>query len=155
MVGTTLLIIVLPTQSMQLFVGTDCAMAMKKPNNTKSCSYCSGRERGASRGLSMRRRRRRRRGLKKKAKNYAKNGPHFCCSYCKHRNKRNKETKECVQKQTVAAAAPCSLLCCLPPTPLKNGPKNKTLPLYSSIFWYFHTTLTCCSQEKLGFAKSQ
>jgi hypothetical protein len=44
--GTTLLIIVLPTQSMQLFVGTDCAIAMKKPNNTKSCSYCSAREGG-------------------------------------------------------------------------------------------------------------
>jgi hypothetical protein len=47
MVGTSLLIIVLSTQSMQLFVGTDCAIAMKKSNNTKSCSYyCSGREQG-------------------------------------------------------------------------------------------------------------
>lgn len=132
--GTTLLIIVLPTQSMQLFVGTDCAIAMKKPNNTKSCSYCSareggrqgGREGGASRGLS---RRRRRRGLKKKAKNYAKTGPTFAVATA------NTETKECAQKQTVAAAAPCSVLCCLPPTPLKNGRKKKPLPLCSSVFW--------------------
>jgi len=108
---------------MQLFVGTDCAIAMKKPNNTKSCSYCSareggrqgGREGGASRGLS---RRRRRRGLKKKAKNYAKTGPTFAVATA------NTETKECAQKQTVAAAAPCSVLCCLPPTPLKNGRKK-------------------------------
>jgi len=40
------LLLYLPTQSMQLFVGTDCAIAMKKPNNTKSCSYCSAREGG-------------------------------------------------------------------------------------------------------------
>jgi biotin synthase-like enzyme len=94
MVGTTLLIIVLPTQSMQLFVGTDCAIAMKKPNNTKSCSYCSGREGGASRGLS-RRRRRRRRGLKKKAKNYAKTGPTFAVATA------NTETKETKKQKSV------------------------------------------------------
>ncbi len=152
------LLLYLPTQSMQLFVGTDCATAMKKPNNTKSCSYCSGRERGREElpgdSLSLEEEEEEE-GTKKESKKLCKNGPHFCCSYCKHRNKRNKETKECAQKQTVAAAAPCSLLCCLPPIPLKNGPKRKTLPLCSSIFWYFHTTLTCCSQEKLCFAKSQ
>ncbi len=128
MVGTSLLIIVLPTQSMQLFVGTDCAIAMKKSNNTKSCSYyCSGRE-GAREGgksfpgtLSLEEEEV---GTKKESKKLCRNGSHFCCSYCKHRNKRNKETKECAQKQTVVAAAPCSLLCFLPPIPLKNGPKK-------------------------------
>jgi hypothetical protein len=128
MVGTSLLIIVLSTQSMQLFVGTDCAIAMKKSNNTKSCSYyCSGREQGReelpgdslSLSLSLSEV-----GTKKESKKLCKNGSHFCCSYCKHRNKRNKETKECAQKQTVVAAAPCSLLCFLPPIPLKNGPKK-------------------------------
>jgi hypothetical protein len=127
MVGTSLLIIVLSTQSMQLFVGTDCAIAMKKSNNTKSCSYyCSGREQGREElpGDSLSLSEEEEVGTKKESKKLCKNGSHFCCSYCKHRNKRNKETKECAQKQTVVAAAPCSLLCFLPPIPLKNGPKK-------------------------------
>ncbi len=93
------LLLYLPTQSMQLFVGTDCATAMKKPNNTKSCSYCSGRERGREElpgdSLSRRRRRKRRRGLKKKAKNYAKTGPTFAVATA------NTETKETKKQKSV------------------------------------------------------